>query len=217
MNINADFSKRAVLDTTNMDWVPSPMSGVERKMLDRMGVESGHATSIVCYAPNSSFPSHTHPGGEEFLVLAGTFSDEQGDFPRGSYVRNPRGSTHAPSSREGCVIFVKLCQFAETDTDQIVVYTESVNWEPTGDGIESQFLHQHGCEKVQLLRLQPAVEYHIVSEIRGSELLVLEGNIEESGGKFGKGGWIRNPAGYATTITALSETVLYLKTGHLKA
>ncbi len=84
------------------------MPGVERRMLERDGDEVARATSLVRFAPNSAFSAHRHGGGEEFLVLEGVFSDESGDFPAGTYARNPVGSRHVPSSELGCVIFVKL-------------------------------------------------------------------------------------------------------------
>jgi anti-sigma factor ChrR (cupin superfamily) len=77
-------------------------------MLDRIGDEVVRATSIVRYAPGSHFSAHTHGGGEEFFVLNGVFQDEHGDYPVGSYVRNPPTSSHVPGSDLGCVIFVKL-------------------------------------------------------------------------------------------------------------
>lgn len=119
MLINADFGKRVVVHTARMNWTPSPARGVERKMLDRVGDEVARATSIVRYAPGSSFPAHTHDGGEEFLVLDGVFQDEFGSYPSGSYVRNPPTSRHTPSSESGCTIFVKLHQFEPSDRTQI--------------------------------------------------------------------------------------------------
>jgi len=86
-----------------------PMWGLN--MLDRIGDEVARATTIVRYAPNSHFSSHVHSGGEEFIVLEGVFQDEHGDFPAGSYVRNPPTSSHTPGSEPGCVIFVKLWQY----------------------------------------------------------------------------------------------------------
>ena len=84
-------------------------------MLDRIGNEKARATTIVEYRPNSKFPHHTHIGGEEFLVLTGTFKDQFGEFPAGTYVRNPIGSEHEPwVDDDGCTIMVKLLQMAET-------------------------------------------------------------------------------------------------------
>jgi anti-sigma factor ChrR (cupin superfamily) len=56
----------------------------------------------VRYAPHSRFSAHTHGRDEEFLVLAGVFQDEHGDFPAGSYIRNPPTSSHTPGSESGC-------------------------------------------------------------------------------------------------------------------
>ena len=68
MNINADFSQRVVLRAEDRHWVDSPMPGVQRQMLDRLGGELARATSIVRYAAGSRFSDHAHPGGEEFCA-----------------------------------------------------------------------------------------------------------------------------------------------------
>ena len=108
MDINADFSQRIVMHGATMPWVDSPIAGVQRKMLDRIGEEVARATTIVRYAPGSQFTAHRHEGGEEFIVLEGVFQDEHGDYPVGSYIRNPPTSRHSPRSALGCTIFVKL-------------------------------------------------------------------------------------------------------------
>ena len=111
MKLHADFSKYVEINTNEMEWIASPAGGVDRKMLDRIGDEKARATSIVRYAADSAFPEHEHPLGEEFYVLEGVFSDEHGDYPAGTYVRNPDGTRHSPFSKDGCTIFVKLRQF----------------------------------------------------------------------------------------------------------
>jgi ChrR Cupin-like domain len=107
MNVNSDFRARAAVHAAQLDWAPSPIPGVDRRMLDRIGDEVARATSIVRYAPHSHFSPHTHGGGEEFLVLEGVFQDEHGDYPAGTYVRNPPTSNHTPGSRAG---LHDLCQ-----------------------------------------------------------------------------------------------------------
>jgi anti-sigma factor ChrR (cupin superfamily) len=92
-------------------------------MLDRVGDEVARATSLVHYAPGSQFERHVHGGGEEILVLEGVFSDESGDHAAGTNLRNPPGSAHAPFSREGCLLFVKLRQFASGDLASVRVPT----------------------------------------------------------------------------------------------
>ena len=87
--INMDFDQHVVVNTVSQDWQASPASGVWRKPLAREDAERGHATSIVRYDPGASFTAHNHPKGEEILVLEGVFSDETGDYPSGTYFRNP--------------------------------------------------------------------------------------------------------------------------------
>jgi len=138
MNLNSDFGARAAVHAARLDWTPSPISGVDRRMLDRIGDEVAHATSIVCYAPHSHFAPHTHGGGEEFLVLDGVFQDEHGDYPAGTYVRNPPTSSHTPGSEPGCTIFVKLWQFDPDDRTPVRTDTTALCLAPAPDipGVE---------------------------------------------------------------------------------
>ena len=55
MTLNADFSQVALVHSEDIAWRPSPMPGVDRRMLDRIGDEVARATSIVRYAPESAF------------------------------------------------------------------------------------------------------------------------------------------------------------------
>ena len=146
MKINADFSRRVVIRPADYRWVPSPMPGVERMMLDRIGEEVARATSLVRYAPDSRFSRHVHGGGEEFFVLEGVFADEHAEYPRGTYVRNPIGTAHTPRvGPEGCTIFVKLHQFERDDTMPVVVDTTAAARDASGDtGVETLDLHSFG-------------------------------------------------------------------------
>ena len=119
MDINADFTARALVNAGGLDWIPSPMPGVDRRLFDRIGDEVARATTIVRYAPYSRFSAHAHDGGEEFIVLDGAFQDEHGDYPTGTYVRNPPTSRHTPGAEPGCVIFVKLWQFDPDDRTHV--------------------------------------------------------------------------------------------------
>jgi hypothetical protein len=120
-----------------IEWVASPMKGVERRMLDRVGGEVARATSIVRYAPDSAFSPHTHTGGEEFLILDGVFQDEHGSFPAGTYVRNPPTSRHQPFSVPGTVMLVKLWQFRPEDRTHVVLHNVTSAPEQQGDGSDT--------------------------------------------------------------------------------
>lgn len=216
MQLNADFSQRALIRPADSPWVASPMPGVERRMLDRIGEEVARATSIVRYAAGSRFSEHQHPGGEEFLVLDGVFSDERGDYPAGTYVRNPIGSHHAPFSREGCTIFVKLMQFDEADDQPVVIDSTQAQWRPgLVPGLQVLRLHQHGTEHVALVRWAPGTYFNAHRHWGGEEILVLEGTFQDEFGDYPAGSWLRSP--HLSQHTPFSEAgcLIWVKTGHL--
>ena len=154
MQLNADFSQRVAVHGAELAWTPSPIVGVERRMLDRVGGEVARATSIVRYAPHSRFSAHSHDGGEEFFVLEGVFSDEHGDFPAGAYIRNPPTSRHTPGSESGCTIFVKLWQFDLSDRTQVRIDTATLTYgsTPHRPGVEIMPLFKDAREEVRLER-----------------------------------------------------------------
>lgn len=216
MLINADFSQRVALATEQMAWSPSPLPGVERKMLDRIGEEVARATSIVRYAPNSHFTEHAHGGGEEFLVLDGVFSDENGDYGPGVYVRNPIGSRHSPFSHAGCAIFVKLHQFQPGDAEQKVIATTDAEFLPgSAPGLSVLPLHEFGAESAALVKWSPGTRFGAHRHPGGEEILVLEGVFEDEFGAYPKGSWLRNPHQSAHTPFSTQGCLIFVKTGHL--
>jgi anti-sigma factor ChrR (cupin superfamily) len=218
MRINANFGERALVQTTGADWISSPSSGVERIMLDRVGDEVARATSIVRFVPGSTFPMHSHGGGEEFLVLQGTFSDEFGDFGPGSYLRNPVGTSHTPFTREGCTIFVKLWQFQDSDKESVKIDTRAAAFAPgLVDGLSVLPLHQFETECAALVRWQPGTIFNRHSHFGGEEIYVIEGTFEDEIGSYPAGTWLRSP--HLSTHTPFSEKgcLIYVKVGHLLA
>lgn len=215
MLIHAAFSRRAVVTPNQHHWVPSPQAGVERVMLDRVGNEKARATSIVRYAPDSHFPRHSHPGGEEIFVLSGTFSDEHGHYPAGWYLRSPPGSSHQPFSTEGATIFVKLWQMQPSEHHTVRIDTSDPTAWQHQQGREACILFSDDTEQVCLQRLAPN-EALLADLANGAELLVLAGSVEMADQAYERGSWIRLPKGDILRIAAqvLGATV-YLKTGHL--
>lgn len=215
MRINADFDQHVAIDTNTMDWVPSPMKGVDRRMLDRIGDEVARATSLVRYAPESYFSPHTHGGGEEFLVLDGTFVDEHGAYPAGTYVRNPVGSSHTPSSPDGCTIFVKLWQMDPADQTFVRTHLDDLPWISSVPGAERASAHKFGDEEVFFLRLQPGYQGYLQDHPGGEETYVISGSFSDENGHFPAGSWIRQPVGSAHTVVSEEGCLMWLKAGHL--
>ena len=217
MELNADFSKRVFVHAAKLPWVPSPLAGVDRRMLDRLGEEVARATSIVRYAPDSHFSPHTHGGGEEFLVLDGVFQDEHGDYPAGCYIRNPPTSRHTPGSAPGCTIFVKLWQFDPDDRTDVRIDTAKRAFTPAPDrpGVEVMALFNDPHENVRLERWSAFTDISL--ELPGGiEILVLDGGFSESGEHFAPQSWLRLPAGARLIAKAGTHGArVWVKSGHL--
>ncbi|QXT39864.1 cupin domain-containing protein [Gymnodinialimonas ceratoperidinii] len=207
MDINADFTKRVVVHSDQLEWIASPMPGVERRMLDRIGGEVARATSIVRYAPGSKFSAHTHTGGEEFIVLEGVFQDEHGDYPAGTYVRNPPTTSHTPGAEEGCIIFVKLWQFDMSDRTQFRKDMRA--------GGPQTILHEDAFETVTFHDLAAGASLSDPAE-GGAEVLVLDGSLSEGSDVLRKRSWLRLPETASLDATAGPNGArVWMKTGHL--
>lgn len=216
MNLNADFTKRVAVNSNQLDWEKSPMPGVYRRKLDRIGDEVARATTIVKYDAGSRFSPHTHGGGEEFFVLQGVFSDEKGDYPAGTYVRNPIGSTHSPHSDDGCTIFVKLQQFDAADQMQFSINTNSAEFSPgTVPGLSVLPLHSFGSESCALVRWAPGTKFSPHRHFGGEEILVLEGVFSDEYGDYPAGSWLRSPHMSQHNPFSDEGCLIYVKTGHL--
>lgn len=218
MEINADFSRRSLLHTTELPWQDSPMKGVRRRVLDRVGDEVARATTVVSYAPNSHFSAHVHTGGEEFIVLEGVFQDEHDDYPAGYYVRNPPQSSHTPRSDEGCIIFVKLWQFDLQDRQHVAIdmNTLSLQSDASRSGVRSCILFQDARETVRLEEWEAGATVTLDTR-GGAELLVLEGAFTQAGDIVDKLSWLRIPMNDDFQATAGANGArVWIKTGHLR-
>jgi anti-sigma factor ChrR (cupin superfamily) len=216
-SINGDLTVRVAVDTAAMDWTPSPSGAVWRKRVHLVGpAESGQVTSVVRYEPNSTFHAHAHPDGEEILVLEGVFSDEHGDWPAGTYLLNPEGFRHAPFSRGGCTLFVKLRQFPGRAREHVALRTESLPWQPTARaGVTVRPLYSQAgfADAMRLERWAPRASLGHLSYPHGAELLVLDGSFADDHGTFGAGVWLRWPPGSAHSPSTEGGCTLYIKEG----
>jgi len=215
MDLHSDFSQRVLVHSDKMPWQHSPSAGVDRLMLDRIGGEVARATTIVRFAPGHSFLSHTHGGGEEYVVLDGVFQDEHGDYPTGSYVRNPPTSRHTPRSDAGCTILVKLWQFAPDDRHQFSK-DMAEGLASVGDGVRAADLHRDARETVRYFELDPGASLHVDAP-GGIEVMVLSGSLIENGGGLRQGSWLRLPDGHTFAAAAGGDGAkLWMKTEHLR-
>jgi len=214
VQINADFSQRVLVHSSKEPWLASPMPGVDRRMLDRIGKEVARATTIVRYAANSCFSKHVHTGGEEFIVLDGVFQDEHGDYPKGTYVRNPPTTSHSPRSDQGCVIFVKLWQFALHDRKKLTVPMHRAP-KTTLNGLSTTILHTDSRETVRFIEARAGT--HVILDAKGGvEIFVIEGSLTQDGDTLAQESWLRCPCGPHIKLQAGQVGAkIWIKTGHL--
>lgn len=213
--LNMDFSQKLAIDTGAMDWIASPCGQVLRKPLEREAAEHGHTTSVVKFEPGSQFPAHPHPCGEEILVLEGVFSDENGHYPAGTYIRNPPGSRHAPFSEPGCTLLVKLDQFNERDSASIRLDTRNTTWLPGQGKLQVMPLHDFESEQVALVKWPAGETFQPHRHYGGEEIFVLSGEFRDEFGRYPAGCWLRSPHMSQHYPHVDVETVIWVKVGHL--
>jgi len=203
MNHNDDFTQRVLIHTDTIDWVASPMKGVDRRMLDRIGDEVARATSIVRYAPESKFSAHTHAGGEEFIVLDGVFQDEP----------------HTPGSDKGCRIFVKLWQFDTSDRTPVMIDMNKMGSVPIAErkGVSVMPLFEDDRETVQVETWAAGAQIEIDAP-EGAEFLVLDGSFtSDKDEALYKESWLRVPKGDKLIAVAGADGArVWMKTRHLR-
>lgn len=215
MNINADYSQRVVIHSEELPWVSSPELGVERRMLERQGDEVAKATSIVRYQPGSQFKTHIHELGEEILVLDGVFNDEFGNYPAGTYIMNPPGSSHSPFSDSGCVLFVKLRHLGSDQIYREVVDIKTAHWyQGMVPGLHVMPLMQQGSGST-LVRWAPQTYFNPHKHYGGEEIYVVDGVFEDEHGRYPAGSWIRSPHMSLHKPFSREGCTIFVKTGHL--
>jgi len=194
------------------------MPGVQRRRLDRVNDEHERVTTIVRYAPDSQFSAHVHGGGEEFIVLDGVFEDDYGQWPEGSYIRNPPQSKHTPGSKPGCTILVKLWQFQADDRTFVHIDTNKIEAiaDATREGVSVTPLYADAHERVRIEHWKADTTMQLDAN-GGAELFVLEGGFEENGDSLRKHSWLRTPVGSRLRIRVGGQGAkVWIKQDHLR-
>ena len=147
-------------------------------------------------------------------MLEGVFSDEHGDWPAGTYLLNPEGFRHTPFSEPGCVLFVKLRQFAGRQRRHVIVDTQQLAWESSSiPGVAYKALYQQaGFSDVMVLeRWDPKADPGVISYEHGAELFMLEVEFADEAGTYAAGCWLRLPAGSRHHPRSARGCTLYIK------
>ncbi|CAM9402519.1 unnamed protein product [Ectocarpus sp. 12 AP-2014] len=216
--LSVDRNVRVSVHTSGMEWAPSPSPSVWRKRVALEGPqESGRVTSVVRYDANSQFNEHGHPDGEEILVLEGSWQDANGDHPAGTYMLNPEGFRHAPCSRDGCVLWVKLRQHGGPSRKHTRLDTNSMQWEDTdipGVKVKELYSHPDHVESMQIEKWDAGAKVERECQ-KMTEFLVVEGEAEahDASETFTKWSWLRLPAGATLSMTSAAGCQVFVKEG----
>lgn len=214
--LNSDFSERVVVNIQVLPWQDSPSGGVRRRMIERDGGEVARATSIVRYDAGARFPPHRHDLGEEIIVLDGVFSDEDGDYGAGTYIKNPPGSLHSPFSEQGCTLFVKARHLDLADQERVVVDTHGSSWfAGMVPGLSVLPLAEFSTQHTALVRWAPETFFNPHRHFGGEEIFVLEGVFADEHGEYPAGTWLRSPHLSMHKPFSREGCLIFVKTGHL--
>lgn len=214
--LHSDLSQRAVVYSNDLPWVASPVSGIERRLIERDGYELARATSIVRYAAGARFAPHQHDLGEEIFVLDGDFADELGEYGPGTYLKNPPGSSHAPGSRTGCVLWVKLRHLDPDDQQRVVLDSRTAPWyQGMVGGLTVLPLSEFGTQHTALVRWAPGTYFNRHRHYGGEEIFVIEGTFEDEHGCYPAGTWLRSPHLSEHKPFSRDGCTICVKTGHL--
>lgn len=215
--LNGELDRQIAVNSDELEWVQSPGGEVLRKRLHLVGApESGQVTSVVRYQPGSTFPSHPHPEGEEILVLEGVFSDQQGDWPAGTYLLNPEGFEHAPFSESGCLLFVKLRQFPGTERHRVSLDTTESEWRSSirpGVYWKKLYAQEPFSDHMRLERWTCPSDVGVLNFPQGVEMFVLSGHFCDEQNEYRQHAWLRLPPGSSLTPQGLEQCDLYIKEG----
>ena len=101
--------KQVLINTNETSWHQGMVEGLTvLPLYSQMDYPENMA--LVRWQPETYFPQHTHPGGEEIFVIEGTFEDDHGVYPQGTWIRSPHMSIHRPYSKEGGRRNIQACE-----------------------------------------------------------------------------------------------------------
>jgi len=235
--LNADKTVTQLVQTSALTWdETSAGSGVFRKKIERLGMKDARATTLVKFGPGMSFPEHSHWGGEEFIVLRGTWSDAFGDFPEHLYIRNYIGSKHSPSmGGQGVLILVRLGQMSRQHPEP-----EHKSWQvspevclaqgrkitfpqDTGDKepptIARLDVFQSPLEQVSFQMWPANTKIPYQTPENGAEIFVMGGGFESGLGVHDQHSWVRMAQSGEMLVarTGPEGAYVYVKEGHLNS
>jgi anti-sigma factor ChrR (cupin superfamily) len=128
---------------------------------------------------------------------------------------NPPGSSHAPHSKTGCILFVKLRYLGADQVEREVLDTKTAVWyQGMVPGLNVMPLMKQGSGST-LVRWAPQTYFNLHKHFGGEEIFVVDGVFEDEYGRYPAGSWIRSPHMSLHQPFSKEGCTIFVKTGHL--
>jgi anti-sigma factor ChrR (cupin superfamily) len=199
--VNADPEQVVMLHTNEMPWEPTEHAGISRKVLELVNdPKKGRETSLLKFAPGARMPTEVLAMRLDVFVLDGTYSDGHGEYGQHTFVRNPAGAQHTPSSPTGCVIYAKwrVPIRPKQPDERMVIDAKTTPWTPfphRGADVLHLYRDMHGIETSRFGFVHPQKKIPTHNHAIGEETLIVKGCLKDEYTAYTPGVWFRMPIG----------------------
>ena len=204
--MNSDYEQKALIDTNTIQWQETQVKNVFKKIL---AIKDKEETSLIRLNEGSVLNQEQKINSVEIFVLEGTYINEYGEYPQGTYLRLPEENEALVKSDKACVIFRKTNFF--TDKQKIIIDTNATLWLQGQGNLEVMPLY----EQTALVKWPKGERFIPHKHWGGEEIIVLKGVFMDEYGEYPKGSWIRSPHLSEHFPYVNEETIIFVKTGHM--
>lgn len=205
--INVEYDKSICLDEANLKWQNDDILNCDKKIFS---LDEDKETSLIKIDKNSTFHNSNRINSVEIFVLDGTYSNEFGDFERGTYLKFPKEDESKIKSLEGCEVFKKI-NYKQNTVETLIVDTSDTYWSQGQGNLEVMPL----SDQTALVKWPRNEVFVPHTHWGGEEIFVLKGTFMDEHGKYKIGTWLRNPHMSKHYPFVEDETIIFVKTGHL--
>lgn len=210
------MSKNLRIDTGDLPWSPESAVGVERKLLAAADAQDRFMTSVVRLAAGAALPATRDGWGRELIVLEGELLVGAERLRTDAFLRQPVDRIAPASTGPGCSLFVKEGPLDDGDREAAQIQSGEVAWLPGHGNLTVKPLHSFGTESSALVHWPAGERFLPHQHWGGEEIFVLSGTFMDEHGEYPAGTWLRSPHLSSHHPFVVEETVIFVKTGHLK-
>ncbi len=204
--MNSDYEQKALIDTNTIQWQETQVKNVFKKIL---AIKDKEETSLIKLNEGSVLNQEQKINSVEIFVLEGTYINEYGEYPQGTYLRLPEENEALVKSDKDCVIFRKTNFF--TDKQKVIIDTNTTLWLQGQGNLEVMPLY----EQTALVKWPKGERFIPHKHWGGEEIIVLKGVFMDEYGEYPKGSWIRSPHLSEHFPYVNEETIIFVKIGHM--